>query len=57
MKSPNTKDIQTAHAGESEKGEDYFFPKTKHGQPVTIKAKSASDAEKKLAELEVNNKE
>lgn len=55
MKSPNTKDIQTAKAGESENGEDYFFPKTKKGHPVTIKAKSASDAEKKLEELEVNN--
>ena len=57
MKSPNTKDINTKEAGEKQSGQDFFFPKNKLGHPITIRAKSQSDADDKLKALEEGNGE
>lgn len=47
MKSPNNKMIDTKKVEEKD-GEDFFFPSSKLGYPVTIRAKSREDAEREL---------
>jgi hypothetical protein len=51
MKSPHTTDINTKEAGKNNEGRDFFFPKTKLGKPVTIRAKSLVEAEAELSKL------